>query len=394
MLKGKSIVLGVTGGVSAYKAVHIASQLTQASAQVDVIMTEAATRFVAPLTFQAVTGRPVATEMFGLGSNCGIQHIVLAEAADVIVIAPATANTIARLAAGIADDLLCCTVLAAKSPVILAPAMDANMYENPVTQDNLSKLQARDFITVGPISGRLASGKEGPGRLAETSDILAAISQALGRESDLAAKHLVVTAGGTQEPIDPVRFITNRSSGKMGYALAEAARDRGARVTLITAPTSLPRPARMQIVDVCTAHEMHAAIRDAISRCDALIMAAAVADYRPTRAAKDKIKKEAAELTLELERTPDILGSIKGAFVKVGFAAESSNLLENATRKLHEKGLSLIIANDITARDSGFGSDYNRVTIVDQEGKTDSLPLLPKRQVADRILDRVAKLLG
>jgi len=393
MLNGKTIVLGVTGSIAAYKAVDIASQLTQAGATVSVVMTEAATQFVAPLTFQTITERPVVTEMFELASESNIEHISLAEAADVIVIAPATANIIAKLAAGIADDMLCCTVLASKAPVIIAPAMDASMYENPITQDNLSKLRARNFIAVGPASGRLASGKEGLGRLADIKDIIDTICQVLGKNEDLAGKHIVVTAGGTQEPIDPVRYITNRSSGKMGYALAEAARDRGAEVTLITAPTSLPRPAGMETVNVGTAQEMYQATKDAVSQADALIMAAAVADFRPTRAAKDKIKKGQDKLTLEFERTPDILGSIKGDFIKVGFAAESSNLVENAKQKLKQKGLDLIVANDITASDSGFGADNNRVTIIDQEGKIDNLPLLPKREVADKILDKVAKLL-
>ena len=391
MLKGKTIALGVTGSIAAYKAVGIASQLTQLGARVDVIMTKAATEFVAPLTFQVITGRPVATEMFNLTSDFSIKHISLAEA-DVIVIAPATANIIAKLAAGIADDILCCTVLASKAPVILAPAMNANMFENPVTQDNLSKLKARSFIMVGPASGKLASGKEGLGRLAEATDIIGTICQTLGENGNLADKHIVVTAGGSQEPIDPVRCITNRSSGKMGYVLAEAARDRGARVTLITAPTSLTKPIGMKVADVCTAQEMYRAVGDVASQADALIMAAAVADYRPVRKLDEKIKKEGAGLTLELERTPDILDSVKGDFIKVGFAAESSNLVENAKQKLQQKGLDLIVANDITASDGGFGADNNLVTIIDREGKIDSLPLLPKREVADRILDKLVML--
>lgn len=394
MLKGKTIVLGVAGSIAAYKAVDIASKLTQAEARVNVIMTKAAMEFVTPLTFQGITGRPVVSEMFSLISEFDIEHVSLAEAADVVVIAPATANVIAKLAAGIADDMLCCTVLATKAAVVIAPAMDANMYENPITQDNLSKLRARNFITVGPTFGRLASGKEGLGRLADTNDIIGTVCQVLGRTNDLAGKHIVVTAGGTQEPIDPVRYITNRSSGKTGYALAEAARDRGAEVTLITAPTSLAKPVGIEIVHVCTAQEMCQAAKDAVAQSDALIMAAAVADFRPTRAAKDKIKKEGAKLILELEQTPDILGSMKRDFVRVGFAAESSNLVENAKQKLYQKGLDLIVANDITASDSGFSADNNRVTIIDQEGKVDSLPLLPKREVADKVLDKVVELLA
>jgi phosphopantothenoylcysteine decarboxylase/phosphopantothenate--cysteine ligase len=394
MLRGKTVVLGVTGSIAAYKAVLVASQLSQAGARVDVIMTKAATEFISPVTFRAITGRPVAIEMFELASEFSMEHISLAEAANLIVIAPATANVIAKLAAGIADDLLSCTVLASKAPVVIAPAMDANMYENPITQENLSKLRARHFTIVGPESGRLASGKEGRGRFAETHDIIGHICQLLGANGDLANRYIVVTAGGTHEPIDPVRYITNSSSGKMGYALAEAARDRGAKVLLIAAPTSLARPVGVDMIDVTTAQEMYQAIEEAAPRADALIMAAAVADYRPSSVAKDKIKKEATSLTLELERTQDILASVKGDFIKVGFAAESANLLQNAKHKLHQKGLDLIVANNVTERDSGFAADNNRVTIIDREDKTDSLPLLPKREVADKILDSVTQLLA
>jgi len=391
MLSNKTIVLGITGSIAAYKAAEIASQLTQAGAKVNVIMTKEAIQFISPVTFRAVTGRPVVTEMFDLDSEFSIEHVSLAKAADIIVIAPATANIIAKLAAGIADDMLCCTVLATKAPVLIAPAMETNMYNNPVTQDNLSKLKARDFVIIAPATGWLASGKEGPGRLADINDIMGSIYQVLGGDGDLAGKRIVVTAGGTQEPIDPVRYISNRSSGKMGYALAEAARARGAKVTLVTAPTSLPEPAGVNVVKVNTAQEMHQTVENATHQADALVMAAAVADYRPTKAAKDKIKKGNAGLTLELECTPDILGGAKGNFIKVGFAAESSNLVENAKQKLKQKGLALIVANDITASDSGFGADSNRVTIIDREGKIDSLPLMPKREVADKILDRVAE---
>ena len=393
MLSNKNIILGITGSVAAYKAAEIASQLTQAGAEVNVIMTKEAIEFISPFTFRAITGRPVVTEMFDLASEFSIEHVSLAEAADIVVIAPATANIIAKLAAGIADDMLCCTVLATKAPVLIAPAMETNMYNNPVTQDNLSKLKARNFVIIDPATGWLASGKEGLGRLADINDIIGGIRQVLERGGDLAGKHIVVTAGGTQEPIDPVRYISNRSSGKMGYALAEAARDRGAKVTLITAPTSLPEPVGVDAVKVGTAQEMRQAVENVTPRADALVMAAAVADYRPAKAAKDKIKKGEAGLTLELECTPNILGSVKGNFIKVGFAAESSNLVENAKQKLKQKGLDLIVANDITASDSGFGTDSNRVTIIDRKGKVDSLPLMAKREVADKILDRVAELL-
>jgi Phosphopantothenate-cysteine ligase (EC 6.3.2.5)/Phosphopantothenoylcysteine decarboxylase (EC 4.1.1.36) len=394
MLHNKTIILGVTGSIAAYKAADVASQLIQAGAKVNVIMTKAATEFITPLTFRAITGMPVATEMFDPTSDLSVGHVALAEAADIIVIAPATANILAKLAVGIADDMLSSTVLATKAPVVIAPAMNDNMYDNPVTQDNMAKLKARNFTIVGPAPGRLVSGKKGLGRLADSSEIIGTICQVLGKSDDLASKYIVVTAGGTQEPIDPVRYITNRSSGKMGCALAEAARDRGARVSLITAPTALTSPAGVDTVNIGTAEEMYQAVKNIASQADALIMAAAVADYRPTSMAKDKIKKGEAGLILELELTPDILGSVKGDFIRVGFAAESSNLVENAKHKLQQKGLDLIVANDITARDSGFGVDNDRVTIIDREGKIDSLPLLPKREVADRILDRVAALLS
>jgi phosphopantothenoylcysteine decarboxylase/phosphopantothenate--cysteine ligase len=392
MLDKKTIALGITGSIAAYKAAEIASQLTQAGAKVNVIMTKEAIRFISPVTLRVITGRAVVTKMFDLASEFSIDHVSLAKAADIVVIAPATANIIAKLAAGIADDMLCCTVLATKAPVLIAPAMETNMYDNPVTQDNLSKLKARDFVIIDPATGWLASGKEGPGRLADINDIIGSIRQVLGRAGDLAGKHIVVTAGGTQEPIDPVRYISNRSSGRMGYALADAARDRGAKVTLVTAPTSLVEPVGVNLVKVNTAQEMQQAVENLTTQADALVMAAAVADYRPTKTSKDKIKKGEAVLTLELEPTLDILSSVKGNFIKVGFAAESSNLIENATQKLKQKGLDLIVANDITASDSGFGTDTNRVTIIDRKGKVDSLPLIPKRDVADKVLDRVAEL--
>ncbi|MFP3879428.1 MAG: bifunctional phosphopantothenoylcysteine decarboxylase/phosphopantothenate--cysteine ligase CoaBC [Dehalococcoidia bacterium] len=394
MLGNKAIVLGVTGGIAAYKAAEIASQLIQVGAKVNVVMTEEATQFVTPITFRALTGGPVVTEMFDLTSEFSIEHVALAKAADIVVIAPATANIIAKLAAGIADDMLCCTVLATRAPVLIAPAMESNMYSNPITQDNLAKLKARGFTIVGPATGRLASGAEGLGRLADISDIMGSICQLLGSGGDFAGKHVLVTAGGTQEPIDPVRYIGNRSSGKMGYALAEAARDRGAKVTLVTVPGTLPEPVGIAVVKVNTAEEMYYAVQNLAAQADALIMAAAVADYRPKSVAKEKIKKGELELTLELERTRDILGSVKGDFIRVGFAAESSDLLGNARHKLQQKKLDLVVANDITASASGFGADLNQVTMVDRDGKIDSLPLRPKREVAERILDRVTELLA
>ena len=392
MLTDKTIVLGISGGIAAYKAADIASKLTQEGAGVEVVMTESATRFIAPLTLRSLTGRPVVTDMFAPYTDYRSAHIALAEAADLVVIAPATANILAKIAAGIADNILCCVVLATEAPVIVAPAMNDNMFQNSITQDNLSKLKARGFIIVDPTHGRLASGKIGRGRLAEAETIIGAVHQLFGERGDLSGKRIVVTAGGTQEPIDPVRHIGNRSSGKMGYALAEAARNRGAEVELITAPTSLPEPAGIKVIHVRTAAQMKTAVDKAVAGADALIMAAAVADYQPKTTAKAKIKKDSPELTLQLVRTPDILAEAKGNFLRIGFAAESEDAVANARKKLEKKQLDLIVANDITAADSGFDVDTNKVTLVDRNGKVESLPLLTKREVADKVLDRVVKL--
>ncbi|HEX7364194.1 MAG TPA: bifunctional phosphopantothenoylcysteine decarboxylase/phosphopantothenate--cysteine ligase CoaBC [Dehalococcoidia bacterium] len=393
-LKDKTVVLGVSGSIAAYKAVELASQLTQAGARVEVIMTKAALEFVTPLTFRSITGRPVVTDMFDLSSEYSVEHVALADAADVVVIAPATADIIARMAVGMADDMVACTVLATRAPVIVAPAMHSVMYQNQVTQENVAKLKERGFIMVGPDYGRLASRGVGLGRLVDITEILGTICQVLGRNGDLAGKRVVVTAGGTQEPLDPVRSLTNRSSGKMGYALAEAARDRGAQVVLISANSSLPRPVGVNMIDVGTAQEMLEAVKKAVAKADALIMAAAVADYRPKRMSKDKIKREqASSLRLELEKTPDILGEVTGKFLRIGFAAESENLVANAKKKLEKKQLDMIVANDVTVKGSGIGAERNQVVIIDRKGKMDKLPLLPKREVADKILDKVVQFL-
>jgi len=395
MLNNKTIILGVTGSIAVYKAAELASKLTQAGAKVEVVMTEAATKFVSPLTFRSLTNRPVVTSMWELASEFSIEHVALAEAADVVVIAPATANIIAKLAVGIADDMLSCTVLATRAPVIIAPAMHSGMWENAITQENVAKLKKRGLVFVGPEYGRLASGGMGQGRFAEIEKIIGTISQVLGRKGDLAGKRIVVTAGGTQEAIDPVRFVGNHSSGKMGYAVAEAARDRGAKVTLVTAPTALPDPAGIEVVHIERAAQMRKAVVKAVTEADALIMAAAVADYQPKSRARQKIKREAtgASLTLNLVRTPDILSEVKGDFIKVGFAAESENLLANTREKLKRKQVDLFVANDITVPGSGFGADTNKVTLISKDGKAESLPLMSKREVADKILDRVAGLL-
>ena len=393
MTKEKTVVLGITGGIAAYKVVEVARRLTQAGVRVRVVMTEAATEFVRPLTFQSVTYQEVTTEMFAPVRQWKIGHIGLAEAADAVIIAPASANTIAKLAHGLADNMLTATVLATKAPVILAPSMNDNMYLNPATQANLAMLKERGFIVLEPGTGALATGKRGVGRLPEPDAIIGRAFAVLGSGGDLAGKNFVVTAGGTEEPLDPVRHIGNRSSGKMGFAIAEAARDRGAEVTLITAPVSLADPAGISVVKVRRAAEMKTAVAKAVKKADALVMAAAVADYMPDETAKNKIKKQPGDMTLKLVRTPDILAEVKGKFVRVGFAAESENLIKRAKAKLAEKRLDLIVANDITEAGSGFDTDTNKVTLIDKGDKTEKLPLLSKRQAADRLLDRIVTLL-
>lgn len=399
VLAGKKIVLGVTGSIAAYKAAYLASDLTQRGALVDVVMTEPATRLIAPLTFQSLTKRPVHVDMFRLIDNADITHVSLGVNADVIVIAPATANTIARMAHGLADDLLTTTVLAARCPIVLAPAMDAGMYESPATQDNVAKLRGRGVVVVEPEMGRLASGMVGLGRLASLEEIVGRIRWVLGQNGDLAGTSVLVTAGGTQEPIDPVRVITNRSSGKMGYAIAEAALDRGARVTLVSAPTAIDPPVGVEYVPVTTAEEMRAAVRAKLGRMDALIMAAAVADFRVERVAEQKIKRGESGLQLTLVPNPDILAETAGEDgekvpLRVGFAAESDRLVERAREKLVRKKLDLIVANQVDSSGSVFGSDLNEVVILDSGGHETEVKLAPKLEVAHQILDQLAKLMN
>jgi phosphopantothenoylcysteine decarboxylase/phosphopantothenate--cysteine ligase len=405
LLKDKRILLGITGGIAAYKACTLASHLTQVGAQVDVVMTEAATRFVAPLTFQALTGRPVYTNLWaapGEGLPTHIAHVGLAHAADLLVIAPATANTLAKLAQGLADNLLTTLALAASCPVLVAPAMDVGMWTHPATQANVATLQERGRRTnirvhfAGPVRGRMASGLEGEGRMMEPDEILGHMRWVLGREGPLAGWRFVVTAGPTREPLDPVRFLSNPSSGRQGFALAQAALDRGAAVTLITGPTHLPTPVGAERADVTTTQEMHDAVVSTVERADVLVMAAAVADYRPAAAAPHKIKKREGDVSLRLARTPDILSVVAVRWagsgtprVVVGFAAESEDLIENARAKLKAKNLDLIVANDITAPDAGFASETNRVVIVDREGGVEELPLMSKAAVAEAVLDRI-----
>lgn len=383
------IVLGVTGSIAVYKAADLTSRLVKAGYIVDVIMTKAAQEFVQPLTFQALTHRPVVTEMFTLHNEMSVEHIALAERANVLLIAPATANIIAKLRHGLADDMLSCTALATRAPLVIAPAMNNGMFENPVTQENIAVLKARGVTFVGPGEGYLACGTVGRGRLTEILDIFDAVKMVLGRSGDLAGRKIVITAGGTEEPIDPVRCITNRSSGKMGYALAEAARDRGASVTLIAGPTSLRAPYGVNCVPVRTALEMLAAVQAATRDCDALVMAAAVADYRVAEVAEQKIKKAAKTLSLELVKNPDILASLTGDFAKIGFAAESQDLLANAAAKLEAKGLHMIVANDITRAGSGFGTETNEATLLYRDGRREALPLMTKERLAHIILDRL-----
>lgn len=394
MLTGKTIVLGVTGGIAVYKAADLASKLTQAGAVVKVIMTKNALEFVTPLTFEALTSNAVITDMFNTNAEHRINHIALSEIADLIIIAPATANVMAKIAGGLADDMLTTTVLATHAPVIFAPAMHTAMWENSVTRENSARLLNRGYYIIEPAAGRLASGGLGPGRLPETDFIISHIKMVLAKKGDLAGKRIVVTAGGTQEPIDPVRILSNRSSGKMGYALAEAARDRGAEVTLITCPTALKKPVGVSISEVETAVQMQKEVEKAVKNTDALIMAAAVADYQVAKAAVTKIKKEKGDLTLKLVNTPDILAEIKGNFIKIGFAAESQDLIANARKKVLKKKLDLIVANDITEEHSGFGSDTNKVVLIGKDGMPENLAVMSKRAVADRILDRVVRLLA
>ena len=392
-LANKHVVLGVTGSIACYKALDLASKLVQAGALVDIIMSYGATQFVTPLAFRSITHRTVVIDSFDPESEYSVEHVALAQQADVIVVAPATVHCIAKLALGLADDPLTTTIVAAKCPLVVAPAMDGNMYDHPATQSNIATLKKRGVVIAGPGTGRLASGLSGVGRLLETPELLGYISYTIGKDGDLAGRTVVVSAGGTMEPIDPVRVITNHSSGKMGYALAEAARDRGADVVLVTAPTSLPDPALVNVVQIRTAEQMGEAIQRHLDKADALVMAAAVADYRPATAADQKIKKAEDDLNISLAKTTDILKSAEGNYVRVGFAAESQNLVENAKAKVASKKLDLIVANDITAEGSGFGSETNQVTFIDRYMQVEELPLLTKYDVSNRILDRVKDLI-
>ena len=391
------VVLGVTGSIACYKAADLASKLMQEGARVDVVLTRGASNFVTPLTFRSLTHRPVITDLFDADSEQAVNHVAMAHEADVVLVAPATAHVIAKLAHGFADDALTTTALASAAPLVVAPAMDGYMFDNPATQENLETLRRRGATIIGPESGHLASGMRGMGRMSEPARIVDSLKVVLGRRGDMAGRAIVVSAGGTQEPIDPVRVITNHSSGKMGYAIAQAARDRGARVTLVTAPTSLPDPAGVEVRRVMTVAEMREAVLAACAGADALIMAAAVSDYRPAEVASQKIKKgDAGEdgLVLRLVKNDDFFLEVPAGVLRVGFAAESEDLLANARGKLESKGLALIAANDITQEDSGFNVDTNRVVIIGRDGTEDALPLLTKYEVGHRLLDRVMETLA
>ena len=396
----KTIILGVTGSIAAYKAADLASKLTQAGAHVDVILTQAAREFITSLTFQSVTGHRAFADEDLWGKEGHIQHIGLGKSAHLLAIAPATANTIAKLAHGIADNLLTVTALAARCPLVIAPAMDGGMFTHPSTQSNLEILRKRSTSIVGPAEGHLASGLSGLGRMVEPIELLGHIRLVLADSGPLSGRKVVVTAGGTQEPIDPVRVITNLSSGKQGYALAQAALDRGADVTLISAPTSLPPPVGVSLVSITTAEEMMHAVLDRSNDADLLLMAAAVADFRPDKTSDEKIKKSTGVSKIDLESTVDILNAVANLKTKqdyprivVGFAAESQDLISNAQAKLRTKNLDLIIANDITSKDAGFAVDTNRVIILDAGGGEEALPLMTKDEVAEHVIQRVTPLM-
>ncbi|HEU5318581.1 MAG TPA: bifunctional phosphopantothenoylcysteine decarboxylase/phosphopantothenate--cysteine ligase CoaBC [Chloroflexota bacterium] len=397
-LRDKRIVLGVTGSIASFKAAQLCSTLVQLGADVDVILTAAAQKFVTPLTFQSLTRRPVYTDLYDVLPDLSSAHVELGMRAAALVVCPASATTLSRLATGSAEDMLSCTALATRAPLVIAPAMNVNMWTHPATQANAALLRERGAIQVGPVEGRLAEGIVGVGRLAPLEDVLAGIRVALGRPGTLTGRRVVVSAGGTHEPIDPVRFVGNRSSGKMGYAIAEAARDRGASVTLVSGPTALPPPWGIDLRRVETAAEMRDAMVRAVSGADAVVMAAAVADFRPGEPAAQKIKKTDADLTLRLVRNSDFSGDIAAAggdrLVKVYFAAETQDVVAYAEQKLERLQAHLLVANDVTEPGSGFGTDTNRVTLLHRDGGREALPLLSKDGVAEEILDRVERLLG
>ncbi|MGN0799150.1 MAG: bifunctional phosphopantothenoylcysteine decarboxylase/phosphopantothenate--cysteine ligase CoaBC [Christensenellales bacterium] len=389
----KNVVLGVTGSIAAYKACDIVSRLRKQGVDVHVILTRAGAEIVTPLALETMSANPVVVDMFHRENPWEVEHISLAKRADVFLVAPATANFLGKAAHGIADDMLTTTILATRAPVLVAPAMNVNMYENPVVQENIALLKKRGWHFIEPDAGLLACGDVGKGRLAEPEAIVAAAMELLYPRRDLAGKHVLVSAGPTQERIDPVRYITNRSSGKMGYAIAEAAAARGARVTLISGPVTLPVPEGVERVNVISSQDMFEAVHAAFDSCDGLIMAAAPADFTPATFAEQKIKKNGREgMTLELAATRDILKSIgerKQHQRVMGFAAETEHLAENAAKKLEAKNLDMIAANDVTAAGAGFAVDTNAVTLYKRDGSSEQSGTMPKRALADWLLDRL-----
>jgi phosphopantothenoylcysteine decarboxylase/phosphopantothenate--cysteine ligase len=393
-LDGKTILLGLSGGIACYKAAEVVRHLVRGGARVRVIMTAAAREFITPLTLQTLSGHPVATNTFDLTQESQIGHIGLADSADAVLIAPATANVIGKMAAGLGDDLLTTVLLATRAPVVIAPSMNVNMYENPVLQANLESLRARGMRVIEPGEGFLACGWEGKGRLADVEVLVAEVARAVSA-ADLRGDHILVTAGPNREAIDPVRFISNHSTGKMGFALAGAAWRRGAAVTLVAGPTMLPTPHGVRRVDVVSAEDMRQAVAQEFRPATILFMTAAVADYRPARAAREKLKKGPDRLVLELDRTVDILAELapqKGSRFVVGFAAETEQVIANAERKLTDKNLDLIVANDVAGPDTGFAVDTNSVVLIDRTGQRLDVPLMSKEAVAERIIDHVVAL--
>ena len=396
MLTNKTILLGVTGGIAAYKSAYLASALTKLHANVEVIMTEHATRFIAPLTFEQLTGRRCMVDTFDRNFSHQVEHIALADRADLVLIAPATANVCAKLAHGLADDMLTTTVLACTCPKLIAPAMNTHMFENPVTQDNLDILRRYGWEVIAPGSGHLACGAVGPGRMPEPQDLVEHILRAIALPHDLQGKTVLVTAGPTQEALDPVRYLTNHSTGKMGYAIAKTAMLRGAEVTLVSGPTALKKPPFVEVVDVVSAQDMFEAVSARQEQSDLIFKAAAVADYTPTGYSDDKIKKKDSDLSIPLKRTQDILQYLgdhrRAGQVICGFSMETRDMVENSTAKLEKKHVDMICANNLKVAGAGFGTDTNVITLITRKGLTE-LPLMSKEEAAGKIIDRVLELL-
>ncbi|MHB8124245.1 MAG: bifunctional phosphopantothenoylcysteine decarboxylase/phosphopantothenate--cysteine ligase CoaBC [Desulfitobacteriaceae bacterium] len=397
MLQGKTILIGVSGGIAAYKAAEVVSRLRKCGAEIHVVMTAAATKFIAPLTLRSLSANPVHIEMFEEPKIWNVAHIALAEQVDAVIIAPATANLLAKMALGLADDFLSTILLAVRKPLFVAPAMNHAMYHHPATQENLARLRTRNIQIIGPAAGFQACGSEGDGRMSEPLEIVKIVIEHLTSSKCLTGKKALVTAGGTQEPLDPVRYLGNRSSGLMGYAVAQALQEAGAETTLVSAPTAIEVPAGVNLVSVMTALEMHQAVMENFSDTDIVVKAAAVADYRPVNISGQKIKKQGTNLQLELIPNPDILaelGQKKTHQLLVGFAAETENLFSNAQEKMHRKNVDLLVANDVTRPGAGFGSPTNIVSFLFRDGKRIDWPQLQKIEIARHLVHEIAVMLG